>query len=281
MFKAMKPLGRLLLATHVSLLVAAGTAGAETPRRIVSFNLCADQLLVALADPEQIAGLSPYAADPHLSTVAAAAARFPRLDWNAESVVNLAPDLVLMGPTARPTQAMLAAMNIRTVDVELVSTLDHAQRQAREFGALIGHPARGEALAQALARAAQRLAARARGDRTTGLVVERRGYTAGPESLAAAMIAVAGLHPPRAAPPGYGGFVSLEHLLVIRPDVLVLKDAPEAAIDQSALYLTHPALRARFPASRVVALPARYTLCGGPALLDGLDYLERALAAPP
>ena len=39
-------------------------AFADAPRRIVSFNLCADQLVVALADPEQIAGLSPYAADP-------------------------------------------------------------------------------------------------------------------------------------------------------------------------------------------------------------------------
>lgn len=281
MIKALKPLGGLLLAAQVGMLAAAGTVHAEAPRRIVSFNLCADQLLVALADPDQIAGLSPYAADLHLSTVADTAARFPRLDWNAESVVNLAPDLVLMGPTARPTQAMLAAMNIRTVDVELVSTLDHAQRQAREFGALIGHPERGEALAQALARTAQRLAARARDDRTTGLVVERRGYTAGPESLAAAMIAVAGLQTPRGAPPGYGGFVSLEHLLVMRPDVLVLKDAPESAVDQSALYLTHPALRRHFPAGRIVSLPARYTLCGGPALLDGLGYLERALAATP
>ncbi|TAK48688.1 MAG: ABC transporter substrate-binding protein [Xanthobacteraceae bacterium] len=264
--------------TPPALAQATGGRDGAVPRRIVSFNLCADQLVMALADPEQIAGLSPYAADPRLSVVTAAAARFPRLDWNAESVVGLAPDLVLIGPSARPTRAMLAAMQIRTVDVALVSTLEHARAQAREIGALVGHPERGEAMARALEEAERRLAALARRDVATGLVIERRGYTAGPDSLAAAMIAAAGLKPPAGAPSGYGGFLSLEHLLVIRPDVLVLKDAPETAVDQSALYLTHPALRQRFPAQRIVALPARYTLCGGPALLEGLQYLERALA---
>ena len=43
---------------------------ADAPRRIVSFNQCADQLVLALADPGQIVGLSPYAADPSLSVMA-------------------------------------------------------------------------------------------------------------------------------------------------------------------------------------------------------------------
>ena len=52
-------------------LVFSGMArAADAPRRVASFNLCADQLVVALADPEQITGLSPYAANPGLSIVA-------------------------------------------------------------------------------------------------------------------------------------------------------------------------------------------------------------------
>lgn len=269
---------RAVLAGLTGLMLAA-QAAAEAPRRIVSFNLCADQLLVALADPEQIAGLSPYATDPALSVVSERARRFPRLDWTAESVVNLAPDLVFIGPTARPTQAMLAAMGIRVADVALVSDLASARRQAREFGALIGHPERGEALARALEDAEARLLASALDPPRTGLVVERRGYVAGPDSLAAAMVAAAGLRPPRGAPEGYGGFVSLERLLTDQPDVLVLKDAPAVAVDQAATILTHPALRAVYSGKRRIDMPARYTLCGGPALLEGLESLSRAIAA--
>ena len=36
---------------------------AEQPR-IASINVCTDQLLLTLADPEQILGLSPYSRDP-------------------------------------------------------------------------------------------------------------------------------------------------------------------------------------------------------------------------
>ncbi len=64
---------RLILAALLIALAGATPALAASgiPQRIASFNLCADQLIVALADPQQIAGLSPYAADPALSVVAA------------------------------------------------------------------------------------------------------------------------------------------------------------------------------------------------------------------
>lgn len=269
---------RAMLAALTGLWLTA-PADAGAPRRIVSFNLCADQLLVALADPDQIAGLSPYATDPALSVVGGRAARFAKLDWTAESVVNLAPDLVFIGPTARPTQAMLKAMGIRVEDVALVSDFETARRQAREFGVLVGHPDRGEALANALERAEARLSALAFNPPRSGLVIERRGYVAGPDSLAAAMIAAAGLRPPPGAPEGYGGFVTLEQLIAEQPDVLVLKDVPVTAVDQAAIFLTHPALRAIYSGKRRIDMPARYTLCGGPALLEGMEFLAAAIAA--
>ena len=61
--------------------------------------------------------------------------------------------------------------------------------------------------------------------------------------------------------------------LVTRPDLLVLKDPPLQAEDQGALFFTHPAVAALYPADRRIALPTRYTLCGGPALIEALDYL--------
>lgn len=76
-----------------------------------------------------------------------------------------------------------------------------------------------------------------------------------------------------------GGFVSLEHLLTDGPDVLVLQDPPPEARDQGALFITHPALLARYGANRRIDLPERYTLCGGPPLLQGLDYLAKAIKA--
>jgi iron complex transport system substrate-binding protein len=260
-----------------ALLLPLAARAEPAPQRIASFNLCADQLVVALADPEQIAGLSPYAADPALSIVADQARAFRRLDWQAESTITLSPDLVLVGPSDRSvTRRLLNSLRYRVVEVDLVTDLDAARRQILQIAALLGHPARGEQLAAELDRARARLRALARTPYTSALVVERGGYTAGPESLAAALVAEAGLAPP-AGTAGYGGFISLERLVMLHPDLLLLKDPPRVPTDQGAIYFTHPALAALYPPERRIALPARYTLCGGPAVIAALDYMASVM----
>jgi len=268
---------RLVLAGAL-LLTAFAAAHADAPRRIVSFNQCADQLVLALADPGQIVGLSPYAADPTLSVMADAARKYPRIDWQAESIIPLQPDLVMVGSWDRPvTRRMLTALGYRLAEVETVTDIAEARAQIIRVAELVGHPERGAQLAQALDAARARLKARARLPLTTALVVERGGFSAGSATIAAALLKEAGLRPPAGAPPGIGGFVSLEKLLVLKPDVVVLKDPPDQPTDQGALYLTHPALRAAYPPNRRIVLPERYSMCGGPALIEALDYLGKAI----
>src|SRR5206468_2805496 len=56
--------GRLIFtALMLAGLTLDGTEAQSPPQRIVSINLCADELLLALADPGQIADLSIYATD--------------------------------------------------------------------------------------------------------------------------------------------------------------------------------------------------------------------------
>jgi iron complex transport system substrate-binding protein len=277
---------QLALALLCAFAAAGSPVSADAPRRVVSFNVCADQLVVALADPGQIAGLSPYASDPTLSAVAEAARAFRRVPWQAESVVPLDPDLVLVGGRDRAvTQRMLTALGFRVVAIELVGTIAAARDQIREVAALLGQPARGGSLLARLETSRARLAAAPRPPASTALLVGHGGYSEGAASLAAALIAEAGLKPPAGAPAGIGGFVPLESLVVMRPDLLVLHDAISTPRDQGSVYLTHPAVRALYPPSRRIILPGRYTLCGGPALIAGLDHLAEALtrltSAPP
>ena len=283
----MTMLGRLALC----MTLCAGAAQAQdtqkdtqkdAPKRVVSFNLCADQLVLALADPSQIAGLSPYAADPALSVMADKARQFRKLDWQAESTIALQPDLVFVGPNDRSvTRRMLVSQGLRVVEAGFVSDLDSARRQISEMAALLGHQERGEKLLADLERARSRLAAASRKGGETALVVERGGYTQGPASLAATLLSEAGLKPPPGAPAGYGGFIPLEKFLVLKPDLVFLKDPPRAATDQGAMFLVHPAMRDLYPPERRVALPTRYTMCGGPALIAAFDYMADAMGKLP
>jgi iron complex transport system substrate-binding protein len=258
-------------------LTVSHAALADPPRRVVSFNQCGDQLVLALADPAQIAGLSPYAADPSLSAVAEKARAFPRLDWQAESTIALGPDLVLIGQNDRPvTKHILRAQGLRLYEIALISDLDAARRQIVEVAAVLGHPERGARLLAELDAARARLHAAPKPPLQSALLVNRGGYTAGEHSLAAALLAEAGLKPPLGAPPGYGGYVPLERLLTLRPDMIVLNNLPTES-DQGSYNLSHPALAALYPPQRRIVLPPRYTICGGAALVEAFDYLAGVL----
>lgn len=88
---------------RVCAIVAIGSTAlaAEAPQRVVSINLCGDELLLALADPRQIAALSTYATDPTLSAFTAEAECFRHDAADAETVIDIGPDLVLAGRFTR------------------------------------------------------------------------------------------------------------------------------------------------------------------------------------
>ena len=101
----------------LSLLIIALPLSAARPQRVVSQAVGTDELLLALADPDQIAALSHISHDGQFNPVAAAAKRFPALhDSDAESVLRFRPDLVLVASFTRPeTLALLRRAGVRLV----------------------------------------------------------------------------------------------------------------------------------------------------------------------
>lgn len=263
-----------LAVAGLSLACCLPAAAADPPQRIASFNVCADQLVIALADPEQIVALSPNARDPAISVVTDQAANYPLLGRTAEAMVPLKPDLVLVGPWDRPlTQRLLHVLGFRIVNVPLVNDLTTGIAQIRDIAKLVGHPERGEALIAEIEAARRRLAAAPRPPSSSAMLVGNSGYTVGPESLAGALLREAGLAQPVGAPAGYGGYVPLEKLIMLQPDFLVMTTIVETADGQGALYLTHPALRALYPPEKRIVLPGRFTMCAGRSLVAALNYL--------
>jgi iron complex transport system substrate-binding protein len=268
----------VLVLAGLALAWSTSAGAADPPRRVASFNVCADQLVIALADPGQIVALSPNARDPAISVVTEQAAKYPLLGRTAETMVPLKPDLVLVGPWDRPlTQRMLHVLGFNLVTVPLVNDVPKGIAQIREIAKLLGHPERGEALIAEIEAARKRLAAAPRPKSSSAMLVGNGGYTVGPESLAAALMREAGLVPPAGAPGGYGGYVPLEQLVMLRPDFLVMASIIETPDGQGTLYLTHPALRELYPRAKRIVLPSRYTLCAGPSLIAAFDHLTGVL----
>jgi iron complex transport system substrate-binding protein len=272
-----RPFRQRVVALLLLWLAALPVQAADTPRRIVSINLCTDELLIALADPDQIAALSIYAADPTLSFFAEEAARFRHDAGEAETVVGLAPDLVLAGRfSKRATREMLRALGYRLVEIDPARSIEDSIKQIRQVGTLVGHPERGEALVSRIEEAEDRAgAARARFERPPTVVFyQRRGYVTGGDTLTSELLALVGLDNEGGSLAGKtGGFVSLERLIANPPDFLVASSQAPATGDQGSALLAHPALAALFPPAKRIVLAERMTVCGGPSLPAAIDWL--------
>jgi iron complex transport system substrate-binding protein len=247
--------------------------------RIASINLCTDQLLMTLADPPQILGLSPYSRDPARSWAAAQAGSFPRLSGTAEDVLILQPDVVVAGRfTKLATRELLKDKGLRVVEFDAARSLDDAKKQIRLMGEVTRHPDRASAeierLDVAIAHVRQ-LAAR-RPYRV--LAVSRRGWVAGGDSLTSSLLANAGLsNAAKDLGLKSGGFASLETIVNLQPDLILVSDDGGFAEDEGSAFLLHPALERFYPASKRIVIPERLTVCGGPMLSEAMDRLASEL----
>ncbi|GAC1337530.1 MAG: ABC transporter substrate-binding protein [Acetobacteraceae bacterium] len=261
----------------VGALLLAGPARAQ-PRHILSLNLCSDQLLLALADAGDIAGVTRLARDCRISAACRAAAAVPSVRGTAEEVIAAMPDLVLAGPSgAQPAVQAARKLGIPLLALETTPDLDAIRRQMAQVAAALGRPERGAALVVAFDKrlATIPLPDRDPGARPLAAVLQPNGFTAGAASLADAVLARAGLDN---AATRHGldrpGPLPLEVLILHRPDLLIT-DRPADAPSMAEALLWHPALRTAF-ADRRVEVPGRDWICGGPATLDAVERLARA-----
>ncbi|MBI3699879.1 MAG: ABC transporter substrate-binding protein [Afipia sp.] len=261
------------------LTLCSPAALAEGPPRVASINLCTDQLVMAMADPRQIAGLSPFSRDPSQSFDAVKAGQFRRLSGEAEDVLVLKPDIVFAGDyTKRETRELLKEKGLRVEEFFFARSLGEVKAQIRRMGDLLGQPSRAaddiakiDAAITEARQAASRKAYRV-------LPVSRRGWVTGGDTLANSLLTELGLKN-AAGELGYdyGGFAPLETIISLKPDLLLVSDTANSAEDEGQAFLLHPALEKFYPPSKRIALPDRLTVCGGPMLVDTLKALTAEL----
>lgn len=251
-----------LAVTGAIALASTAKAPATTrPQRIVSLNMCADQLVLALADRSQIAGLTRNAAKPELSAEAANARGLRILGTSAEEILEIEPDLVV-GMPARRSAAMtaLGGQGYDMLDLQPVDTLDDIYAAIRQTAAAVGHPDRGEAMIAQMQAELARIPANGRG--RVAAYYQRRGFMTGTGTLIDDLMTRAGMinlaaklgKPPLAQ-------VSLEEMVAAQPDFLIVESATDRVTDQGTEMLHHPALR-DIPR---ISIPQAWTVCGGPA----------------
>lgn len=259
----------VLAALVAALLPPAVQAG--PPARVVSVNLCTDQLALLIADPGQIVSLSHVARDPVSSAMAAEAAAYPANRGSAEEIHLLAPDIVLAGTFDPP--AMLAALRRLGHRVEtfpLEAGFADIRTLVTRMGALLGQPERA---ARLIAEMDTILAVPPpAGPRPRAALFYANAYSSGAGTLAHEILEAAGFAN-IAAERGLTGLgrLSLETLVLADPDLVVIgQDYATPARAQEVL--RHPAARALGGGRAVVA--DNLWVCGTPLAARAVETLR-------
>jgi iron complex transport system substrate-binding protein len=265
----------------VAALWLAGCSGGDTPLRdkrqglprVVSINPCVDAVLMQIADPHQIAGISHYSQDPRATSIPLAVARrFKATSGTAEEVVALAPDLVIAGGHVAPsTIAALARMRIPLVQLGVPESIAESRMQVRDIAKAIGRPDEGEALVRRIEAAVN--AARPADDQSIrALIWQGGGMVPGTGTLASELLHATGY---RNISADYGlkrwDVLPLEPL-VARPPRVLLSVGASGRDDRM---LGHPVLDHLRTRIAVRSYPDRLMHCGGPTIIDAVGTLAR------
>jgi iron complex transport system substrate-binding protein len=245
----------------------------ERPHRVASLNLCADQLLLALADRDQIASLTPLVRDRSISFLADRAGDLP-VESQAEALLFRNVDLVLVGRFGTALkQSLLQRHGVAVMVLDVWQNLASGRDEIRAMAARLGHPERGEALIGQIDAALARSRGIVRG-RPSILTYYRRGWVPAADSLVGEVLRQMGfvLHQ-ESLGLREGGVARLESVVASPPDYALMDEAAGHSVDNGSALLVHPALIAAIPPERRLVLPGPLEICGGPATPAAIDAL--------
>lgn len=248
------------------------------PVRVVSLNLCVDQLVLLLAETGNVASVTWLSLDPDTSFVADLAAGVPKINHGfAEEILQLDPDLILAGQyTTSFTVQMLRRLGHRVEVLGIPATLEDVRAQIFRVGELLHEQATAASLVASMDAALAAVPDPA-DPRFRVAVFQPGGFTVGPGSFEHELLVAAGLRNV-AEERGiqYYGYLALEDVLLARPDLLVSPDTNRRRPSLAEAVLQHPAARAAPTEARVLRMPQRLWFCPGPMNVHAIALLAEA-----
>lgn len=218
---------------------------ATPPSRILSGVLASDEILTALVPSERLAAVTYLVDEPGLSDVAKLLPpELPRIHAEAETMLALQPDLVVLASYTRATTVrLLAAAGIPVVRFQWYRSFADIMDSIRMLAAAVGADANGARLVDDMRRRIADVEERARGlPRPRVLYYGGGGYSAGEDTLIDAMITLAGGHNV-ARDVGLQGQarLPLETAVSLRPEVILVSEwERRTGGNRAAAFLHHP-----------------------------------------
>jgi iron complex transport system substrate-binding protein len=204
-----------------ALLQALPAVAQDAPRRVVSMNVCADQLAMLVADEGQLYSVSALASDPGTSVMADQARHYVANHALAEEIFLMEPDLVLAGTfSPRATVNLLRKLGFRVEEFAPANSFDDVRDSLIRMGELLERQRKAGELVAGFDHRLEQLR-QAKPSLKTIALYDANSYTTGTGTLANDIFRTAGLVN-IAEKLGVAGTVRLpmELLIMAKPDII-------------------------------------------------------------
>ena len=254
--------------------LASGIAHAAT---FASLDFCADQYVLALADREEIAGVSPHA-DTEFSYFAEIAKDLPKIRPTAEEILLLSPDLVIrQWGGGYGAGDLLQRFGVPTIEITFGVTFEDARANLLRIGTAMGKADRARLLVERMDRRYDAMKETMRGaaSRPPALYITPSGTTSGKGTFIHDVMREAGVenisgdlgsspwHP-----------VNLEALALHPPDMIVagFYDLRSRRLDNWSLS-RHQFLQRTMAEKPVAYIPSRQIACAAWFVIDAVEEI--------
>ena len=267
---------KIIFFLGLSFLLPLCFAKSNPPQRVVSMNLCTDQLALLLAKPGQLISVSYLSHVPKHSSLYQLARQYPANKGVAEEIFALKADLVLAGAfSRRETVTMLKRLNHHVEVFQPSYSLADIRKNIILMGKVLGAESKSQSLVDAFD--AKIVAIKKQYADSPKREIGSFGannYVRGSNTLEQDVIEAAGLlhYGSRHGLVG-GGYVSLETIVADPPEYLLLdehwSDSPALAYEN----LQHPALQRVIQQNKQITLPQKHWICGTPFITEAIQQL--------
>lgn len=250
-------------------------AAADTPQRVVSINLCTDELVLALAHPDQVRSVSYVVKDPAQSTWAFQAKAYPANYNRIEEIVQLRPDLVVANYfSGHGVLPYLQQQRVTTLIVPQIHSFAELKLQLQRLGAALNNPHAAEHVFSKLDLDLQSARRKIHYPKYRALIFRPGGLTENRPSFIVELLEHAGLTN-AAAELSSAAWprVNAETLAQLKPDLILFIGSSKSESALAYEKMQHAVFQRYVAQKRILYLPVNLFSCGSSASVQALELL--------
>ena len=256
-----------------SSIIAPTTSTYAGPKRIASLNLCTDELLLSLADPDQIISLTWLAREESLSPFFEPARPYHQNNGRASDVIPLNPDLVFLSEfSPANTLGLLETVGVTSVVVPEPRTTTQLLENIRAMSSAIDQVKKGEELISLFSSRLKSITENKSAQKISALLLSPGIASFGSSAVKIEILKMLNIRVLNQEKPSLANrYLSVEELTRSSPDFVIIDKYSSDYPSVSEEILKHPLIQSSL---KTIEVEAKDWLCSTHNLLDTIEHIN-------